>query len=402
MLKDTKNSYTYSQLFRAAAEKLRTDFQNIIDTNPHNVEKGIEVEEMLKQFLNNYLPKRFKADSGFVLDENNQSSNQCDVIIYDQLQSPVIRHSSRTLILPNDYVASIIEVKSTLNKTQLEDAAEKIKIIKSLKKKEPNETDLPSTGSKLKTYKTLGLVFAFNTDTNLETLTNSLSKINECIDSDFWIDSVIVLNKGVIDLQIKIFGNETISGSLSPSTSKKTIIMPSYIYLTARYLKEYSLNWFWIYLNMHLTHYIYRPNHVNIEQMMEGSINECVLKQLYMMGLDQKLYKCEEIVFNNSKEPIAYLELEANNNFKLGRLYYYKWLQGCILKWQSDITFPPLNDLLKNFLEEPLNKTISISTKPYIEVTTVLNLTLEEFKTWVTKIEEVSNNTLKAQLIINL
>jgi hypothetical protein len=48
-------------------------------------------------------------------------SLQCDVIVYDVTNSPVYRRGPRVLILPSDNVAAVLEVKSTLNKAELED-----------------------------------------------------------------------------------------------------------------------------------------------------------------------------------------------------------------------------------------------------------------------------------------
>jgi hypothetical protein len=102
--------HTVSELIQNAAEQLRADCDNIRRTNPHYGEQGEEVEEIVKKFLNDYMPKRFRAGSGFVLDAENQMSRQCDVIVYDQLLSPIYRPSDRTQILPNHHVASVIEV----------------------------------------------------------------------------------------------------------------------------------------------------------------------------------------------------------------------------------------------------------------------------------------------------
>jgi len=47
---------TISTLFNDAAQKLRSDFEYIRSSNPHAGEKGAEVEEILKTFLNQHLP----------------------------------------------------------------------------------------------------------------------------------------------------------------------------------------------------------------------------------------------------------------------------------------------------------------------------------------------------------
>ena len=141
---------TISALFNDAAKKLRSDFEYIRSSNPHAGEKGTEVEEILRTFFNQHLPQRFRAASGFIIDNENNISGQTDVIIYDALVSPVYRYSDKTLILPVDTVASVVEVKSRLNKGDLEDAYKKIASCKSLKKRPLSDADQKATGKRLR------------------------------------------------------------------------------------------------------------------------------------------------------------------------------------------------------------------------------------------------------------
>ena len=96
---------TISGLLAEAGKKLRSDFDYIRSTNPHPGEKGAEVEVVLKKFLNQHLPQRFRAASGIMIDNANHVSRQTDVIVYDALTSPVYRYAENLLILPVDTVA---------------------------------------------------------------------------------------------------------------------------------------------------------------------------------------------------------------------------------------------------------------------------------------------------------
>ncbi|MBY0497788.1 MAG: hypothetical protein K2Y23_26565 [Cyanobacteria bacterium] len=75
----------------------------------------------MKEFLNEHLPKRFLAGSGFVIDSANGLSRQQDVVVYDAISSPIYRSAPKTQIIPMDAVVSVIEVKSTLTKAELRD-----------------------------------------------------------------------------------------------------------------------------------------------------------------------------------------------------------------------------------------------------------------------------------------
>ena len=172
------------ELITAAGKKLQDDFNFIKKTNPHYAERASESEDILIKFLNDHLPKRYAATSGFVIDSSNNISAQVDVIVYDAINSPVFRKDERVMILPSDNVAVAIEVKTNLNKTELIDAAQKISRVKSLKKSPISNVDQMVTMTDVVVTKTTGIVFAYSSTTSLETLANNLAEIN--IFKQFW------------------------------------------------------------------------------------------------------------------------------------------------------------------------------------------------------------------------
>jgi hypothetical protein len=91
------------ELFKLAATKMRADFEEIKAGSPHPGEKGEEGEQIVRDFLNSHLPKRFAATSGHLIDVNSAMSHQADVLVYDQVNSPVYR-AGKGLILPNENV----------------------------------------------------------------------------------------------------------------------------------------------------------------------------------------------------------------------------------------------------------------------------------------------------------
>ncbi|MCI1265110.1 MAG: hypothetical protein LKG19_00965 [Saprospiraceae bacterium] len=97
----------------------------------YNFELGIPLENVLKSFFEQYFPNRYKFGSGYLVDINENVSNQCDWIIYDpQYYAPLIgKANSQDSIeyYPFDSVYSVIEVKRTLNKESFEKAIKQIK-----------------------------------------------------------------------------------------------------------------------------------------------------------------------------------------------------------------------------------------------------------------------------------
>ena len=68
------------------------------------------------------------------------------------------------MILPSDSVAAAIEVKSKLNKRELEDAVSKIASAKGLKRSPIMGADQPVTFSELIVNSCMGVVFAFDSE----------------------------------------------------------------------------------------------------------------------------------------------------------------------------------------------------------------------------------------------
>jgi len=392
-----EEKYTASELIKSAAEHLRNEFETIRKTIPHYGEAGEEVEKILISFLNDYLPKRFRAGSGFILDSNNQLSHQCDVIVYDQLLSPVYRASENALILPNHHVAAVIEVKSKLTKPQLQDALDKIKLAKSLNKPEPTDFDLPSTGSPIKTYRTLGIVFAFDADTSLESLGKNLVEMHKSVDSDHWIDFVVVLDVGILEHVIQFFGDSSVRGTWMPPLSSKFVIPPFYIHLTAKQLKEYSLNWFLGFLNSHLAFYAMRPTYTNFDQLMEGSTRLAMTLQGYQIGLDRKVHQvAQDEYIENHHVPLAQMQIRQTNGKNLGILSYYKWLDGCVIHWLGTVS---ARQFMGSFADKSKGSMLTVCENPLTEVSTVMTFTVDDFLKWPHKLQKFTKGDLKATII---
>lgn len=194
-----KNSDKFSrkEIFGRAAKNLRADFNESYNI-PHALLKGQEVEKILCNFLNNHLPRRFEAGSGFIIDFYDQVSQQTDIIIYDALNCPLYRASENSSITPNDNVAAVIEVKSVLNKKEIEDAANKIYKAKTLAKRKP--PDLPF----LVQYETMGFLFAFSSALKLDTVAKHFKQIfNSRPILGPHIDFIIILDVGIVCLNVK-------------------------------------------------------------------------------------------------------------------------------------------------------------------------------------------------------
>ncbi len=86
----------------------------------HTGTVGSYREELLRTTLRALLPSRFQASTGFI--EN--SPRQLDIIVWDaERYAPLFREQD-VVVVPRESVRSIIEVKTTLDTTTLDDALE--------------------------------------------------------------------------------------------------------------------------------------------------------------------------------------------------------------------------------------------------------------------------------------
>lgn len=155
---------TRQTIFSQAARKLRHDFEEL-SVVPHSGLKGYQAEKIIRDFLNDHLPKRFSAGAGFIIDPYDNISKQTDVVIYDALNCPVYRASDEAAIFPSSNVAAVVEVKSSLDKERLEEAFNNVLKAKQLVKYRLPESPFPITSQ------TLGCLFAFSSSLTLDKIT---------------------------------------------------------------------------------------------------------------------------------------------------------------------------------------------------------------------------------------
>jgi hypothetical protein len=94
---------------------------------------GEVAEGAVRQWLAEFLPKRYGVASGYVVSPGFSDEHRAphfDVIIYDQLESPVLwvedspdrSPQGRSLALPVEYVRAVLEVKSQMTAQTMRDA----------------------------------------------------------------------------------------------------------------------------------------------------------------------------------------------------------------------------------------------------------------------------------------
>lgn len=122
------------------AAQLNTNRKHI--THPGSV--GDALENVWIEWLRKYLPNRYCVDKAIVIDSNGDTSDQIDVVIYDQHFTPFVFNQNGFIYIPAEGVYAVFEVKPdfegtvTLSKKEtinyFEYAGRKIESVRKLKR----------------------------------------------------------------------------------------------------------------------------------------------------------------------------------------------------------------------------------------------------------------------------
>lgn len=101
---------------------------------PHDPTMGAVNEAHFIELLKRYLPIRYSVGSGIILDSKGKTSDQIDVVIYDQIYTPILLDQHQHHFIPAEAVYAIFEVKQEINKERLEYAANKANSVRKLER----------------------------------------------------------------------------------------------------------------------------------------------------------------------------------------------------------------------------------------------------------------------------
>ena len=154
----------------------------------HNGMKGTCREEDLINVIRDCLPECYGLKSGQIFDQNNNISNQIDVVIYDSVFSNYFKRDSSASLFPVESVYGTIEVKSMLHNDSFDMAIENIKSVRTLKREKATLLDVTPTS---------------HLDLSPITFSYNQNRTNEFLNIIFAYDSVSVdrLNQYVRNLK---------------------------------------------------------------------------------------------------------------------------------------------------------------------------------------------------------
>lgn len=114
----------------------------------HAGEYGMYKERTLRELIEFIKPFKYETTDGYIINSHNETSTQCDLILFDKLNTPLINFGDRFQFIPAESVAAIGEVKSTLSKNDFFETAIKLSKNKGLCKPSNEYTEVTANFNK--------------------------------------------------------------------------------------------------------------------------------------------------------------------------------------------------------------------------------------------------------------
>lgn len=191
----------WEKLFGASSAKMRQRLEEIRAAVDHRGLKGNANEQILVDWLTQYLPSSVSLCTGEIIDSDGGRSKQADIIAFDTATTPRIFTDGEMSVIPVEPVYAVFEVKAYLNKGEIENAFENMRAVKSLKKTAYFPTDVTTSkslyGKPSKHWPLQFFLFAFDSD-NLDTVLAHVKTLNSAQPLEGQIDLICVLDKGLI------------------------------------------------------------------------------------------------------------------------------------------------------------------------------------------------------------
>lgn len=145
------------------------------------------------------MPGRYGFAKGEIVGPFDSVSKQSDIVIYDRIDGCSFLSTGDIQIFPFEAIFGIIDVKSSLSKTELIKSLENIKSVKALV---PNEAYLIEENgfiSKHNRQKPFGIVFVYElSDNSLESLRQNITEWEKENNYGYWPNLIVILNHGII------------------------------------------------------------------------------------------------------------------------------------------------------------------------------------------------------------
>jgi hypothetical protein len=107
---------------------------------------GTASEHVWLDLLTTYLPKRYQAASGHIVDSHGHFSDQIDIVVFDRQYSPFLFHYQGQTVIPVESVYAVLESKQEITAGNVETAQARAFSVRSLRR---TSLPIPSAGGLL-------------------------------------------------------------------------------------------------------------------------------------------------------------------------------------------------------------------------------------------------------------
>lgn len=171
----------------------------------HKSNRGSNAEEVLRVFLREYLTDDKRVGEGEIIDTNNNTTTQLDVVVTNRYH-PYINDLLGPELFIIEGVDVVGEVKTNLNSNDISVLIESCKRFKKLTSKFSNGTTICTNTSDRKRYLEHKpyFIFAYKSQLTIETIYSKLveyyekngTPVEEQIDAVFCLDRGVIINFG--------------------------------------------------------------------------------------------------------------------------------------------------------------------------------------------------------------
>jgi hypothetical protein len=120
------------ELLKSYSLEFQAQLRRINAFVKHPTSIGTSHEGILRRFLQKYIPKRLAVNEGFVVNQQDEPSKQCDIIIWSHLDFAPYFQEGELVIVPDEAVRAVIEVKTVLNKKETKLAFENLHSVRQI------------------------------------------------------------------------------------------------------------------------------------------------------------------------------------------------------------------------------------------------------------------------------
>jgi hypothetical protein len=184
----------------------------------HNLTSGTANEIILRDFLASLSPGRYTVGQGFICNPTrpNQVSRQCDILVFDQINYPLVHFEGDVKVVWPESVQVVIEVKTRLDRNQLAAAIGNIRAAKQLR------------------TMIMGMIFAFGSS-RAGTIIKNLRQYSEGFPMQYAPEVILLLDRKTIFVSTRRMGEKS---TYVVRTAKDEGVLVTYLLL--RFLDELS------------------------------------------------------------------------------------------------------------------------------------------------------------------